>query len=184
MADLAIALLAAGLSRRYGDASKLLAPWRGKPLALHIAETLDALPLVQRVAVCRTGADDLATLLAAHGFTIVFNPDPARGMSSSLALGIEALATADRALICLADMPKISLAHLNALIAASATSDIVASATENGPPTPPAIFARRHFPALLALHGDRGARALLGDAPRITGPAAELADFDTPSDFG
>ncbi len=183
MADLAIVLLAAGLSRRYGGAGKLLARYRGKPLALHIADTLRALAPSPRVAICRSGDNDLAALLHNRGFTIVFNPDTARGMSSSLALSIEAVATAGRAMICLADMPNVSLTHLNALIAASATADRVASATEDGPSTPPAIFAQRHFPALRALEGDRGARALLGDAARIIAPAAELADFDTPADF-
>ena len=183
MADPALVLLAAGLSRRYGPVGKLVATYRGKPLALHIADTLNALPLSQRVAVCRSGDDDLATLLAGRGFTIVLNPDTARGMSSSLALGIEAVGAADKALICLADMPNVSVAHLSALLAASATADIVASATENGPSTPPAIFSRIHFHALTTLEGDRGARALLGNAPRIIAPAAELADVDTPADF-
>ena len=183
MADPAVVLLAAGLSRRYGDASKLLAPYRGKPLALHIADTIGALPLSQRVAICRSGDDDLAALLAARNFTIIFNADPRRGMSSSLALGIAAIAGAGRAMICLADMPNVSLRHLRALIAASAAADIVASATENGPPTPPAIFAQGYFPALLALEGDKGARALLADAPRVIAPTAELVDLDTPGDF-
>lgn len=184
MADPAVVLLAAGLSRRYGPVGKLVALYRGKPLALHIADTLNALALSQRVAVCRSGDDDLAALLRARGFTIVRNPDTARGMSSSLALGIEAVASAGRALVCLADMPNVSVAHLNALIAASVTADIVASAAETGPSTPPAIFSQRHFPALLALEGDKGARALLGAAPRIIAPAADLADVDTPADFG
>lgn len=182
MADPAVVLLAAGLSRRYGAVGKLVAAYRGKPLALHIADTLNAVALSQRIAVCRSGDEDLVALLHDRGFTVVLNPDAARGMASSLALGIEAV-SADAAIVCLADMPNVSVGHLNALIAAGRTADIVASSTEGGPPTPPAYFGRAHFPALLALEGDMGARPLLANAVRIVAPADELADFDTPADF-
>jgi molybdenum cofactor cytidylyltransferase len=183
MADPAVVLLAAGLSRRYGAVGKLVANYRGKPLALHIADTLNAIALSQRIAICRSGDDDLAALLRGRGFTVVLNPDTARGMSSSLALGIEGVAAADAALICLADMPNVSVAHLNALIDASRNDTTVASATQGGPPTPPAIFPKTRYPELLALEGDKGARALLGNAQLVLASAEELADFDTPQDF-
>src|SRR5690606_29186560 len=86
----AAVLLAAGLSRRYGAVGKLVADFQGKPLARHAAETLCALPLARRIAVCRAGDDDLAAMLSGLGFTVVRNPDTARGMASSLALGVEA----------------------------------------------------------------------------------------------
>ena len=75
-------------------------------------------------------------------------------MSSSLALGMKAVTTAEKALICLADMPNVSAGHLNALIGESATAEIVASGSVDGPPTPPAIFSRRYFSRLAALEGD------------------------------
>ena len=183
MADPAVVLLAAGLSRRYGPAGKLVAPYRGRPLALHIADTLNAIALSRRIAVCRSDDDDLASLLRGRGFAIVFNPDSNRGMSSSLALGIEAVATAEKALICLADMPKVSAGHLNALIDASASADIVGSGAAEGSSTPPAIFSRAMYPKLLGLEGDKGARVLLASAPRVVASSDELADFDTPADF-
>jgi molybdenum cofactor cytidylyltransferase len=182
MADLAVVLLAAGLSRRYGAVGKLVANYRGKPLVLHIAETLSAMTLSQRVAVCRSGDDDLAALLHDRGFSLVLNPDTARGMASSLALGIEAV-DGDAAIVCLADMPKVSIGHLNSVIEAGRLAGVAASAIENGSPTPPAYFGRAHFADLMALEGDKGARGLLGNAPLVTAPAEELADFDTPADF-
>lgn len=182
MAEPAVVLLAAGLSRRYGAVGKLLADYRGKPLALHIADTLAALALSQRLAVCRSGDEDLAAVLRRHGFSIVLNPDTARGMASSLALGIEAV-TGDAALVCLADMPNVSAGHLRAVIDAGRRDGIAASKAEGGPPTPPAYFGRAHFAGLMALQGDRGARGLLGNAPLVVAPADELADVDTPADF-
>lgn len=182
MAEPAVVLLAAGLSRRYGAGGKLVANYRGKPLALHIADTLAALTLSQRIAVCRSGDEDLATLLRGRGFFIVLNPDTARGMASSLALGIEAV-TADAAIVCLADMPNVSPGQLRAVIDAGRRYGIAASAAQGGPPTPPAYFGRAHFAKLMALEGDRGARGLLGDVPLVVAPADELADVDTPADF-
>jgi molybdenum cofactor cytidylyltransferase len=183
MTDTAVVLLAAGLSRRYGAVGKLVANYRGKPLALHIADTLNGMSFARRVAVCRSGDEDLAQLLRDRDFAVVLNPDTARGMASSLALGIEAVDAADAAMICLADMPNVTIGHLHACLDLSRTADIVASAVEGGAPTPPAVFHRRHFPELLALEGDKGARSLLGHARLVTAPAAELADFDTPGDF-
>jgi len=182
MADPAVVLLAAGLSRRYGAVGKLVANYRGKPLALHSADTLNAVALSQRIAVCRSGDEDLAALLRRRGFTIVLNPDTARGMGSSLALGIEAV-VGDATVVCLADMPNVSAGHINAVIETGQRTGIAASASDGGPPTPPAYFGRAHFAHLLSLDGDRGARGLLGNAPLVVAPAAELADVDTPADF-
>lgn len=178
-------VLAAGLSRRYGSESKLLAPLRGKPLALHIADTLAGMSLFGLIAVCQEG-DVLGAEFEARGFTVVTNPDSARGQASSLALGVkeaEAL-DAEAALICLADMPFVSEGHLAAVLDAAETTDIVASSIAGqAAPTPPAVFSHPHFPALLALEGDKGARSLLAQARLIEAPAGELADFDTPGDF-
>lgn len=182
MADPAVVLLAAGLSRRYGAVGKLIAAYRRKPLVLHISDTLAALELSQRIAVCRSDDEDLAALLAAQGFAIVRNPDTARGMASSLGLGIGAV-RGDAALVCLADMPNVSAAHLRAVIEAGRPSGMAASTTRGGPPSPPAYFDRSHFAALLALEGDTGARGLLVSAPLVAAPPEELADVDTPDDF-
>jgi len=182
MADPAVVLLAAGLSRRYGAVGKLVADYRGRPLALHVADTLGAVSLSQRIAVCRSGDDDLAAMLRGRGFGVVLNPDSARGMASSLALGIEAV-RGDAVIVCLADMPEVSIGHLEAVIEAGRHAGIAASAIVGGPPMPPAYFARAHFTELLQLEGDQGARSLLGMAPLVIAAAPELADIDKPDDF-
>jgi molybdenum cofactor cytidylyltransferase len=182
----AAVLLAAGLSRRYGAVGKLVADFRGKPLAGHVAETLGALPLRWRIAVCRTGDDDLAAMLSGQGFTVVRNPDTARGMGSSLALGAEAAAGGEpeALLVCLADMPLVTDAHLRTLVERVTPGGIVASvAGLRGIPTPPAAFAREYLPELLRLEGDVGARHLLQIAERVVAPDGTLRDFDTPEDF-
>lgn len=180
----AVVLLAAGLSRRYGAVGKLVADFHGKPLGQHAAETLATLPFAGRIAVCRTGDDDLAALLVKLGFTAVRNPDTARGMASSLALGVEAAGQPDALMVCLADMPLVTGEHLRRLAERVTPGGIVASiAGAREPPTPPAIFSREYFPELLRLEGDKGARHLLQIAELIEAPAGTLADFDTPADF-
>ncbi len=180
----AAVLLAAGLSRRYGAVGKLVAEFRGKPLARHAAETVGALPFALRIAVCRTGDDDLASMFEELGFTVVRNPDTARGMGSSLALGVEAAGQPEAVVVCLADMPLVAATHLRTLVERVTPGGIVASvAGLREAPTPPAAFSREYLPELLRIEGDKGARHLLQIAERVVAPEGTLRDFDTPGDF-
>lgn len=173
-------VLAAGLSQRFG-ADKLVHPLEGKPLGAHIATTLAGLDVAHRIAVCPKNAERRA-LFAAQGFEIVENPDPGRGMASSLALGAQRALELDaaRMLVCLADMPFVTSAHLRRLIAAQ--GDIVATEAD-GTRSPPAVFSQAVLPALTQLTGDGGARHLLRDAVVVRVPPTMLRDFDRPSDF-
>lgn len=177
-------LLAAGLSRRYGAVGKLVADFRGRPLARHAAETLTSLPFARRIAVCRTGDDDLAEILVPLGFEVIRNPDAARGMASSLALGVDAAGRPGALVVCLADMPLVTAGHLNEVVERVEPGGIVASTAGPGhPASPPVAFAAEYLPELSRLEGDAGARHLLGIAERVTAPPGTLADFDTPEDF-
>ena len=179
-----VVLLAAGLSRRYGAVGKLVADFRGQPLAMHAATTIGALPFSRRIAVCRTGDDDLAAMLERAGFEVVRNPDTARGLASSLAIGVETAGQPEGLVVCLADMPLIDAGHLRTMVERLTPGGIVASvAGAHEAPTPPAAFSREYLPELLRIEGDKGARHLLQIAERVVAPTGSLADFDTPKDF-
>jgi molybdenum cofactor cytidylyltransferase len=180
---IAVVVLAAGLSSRFGS-DKLLHPLAGKPLAAHIADMLAAMPLAHRLAVCPPEPSARADLFRARGFELIPNPEPQRGMASSLALGAQRALDlgADALLVCLADMPNVTGDHLLRLIAAAATSDTAATVFA-GTRSPPAIFTRRLFAELAALSGDHGARHLLAQATLIEAPPELAQDFDTPEDF-
>lgn len=182
--EVAVLLLAAGQSERFGS-DKLLAPLGGIPVAVHAARRLAALPTERRIAVCRE-AGLLAGELAALGFDIVINPEPARGLSSSLALGIERAEAvgANAVLVALGDMPFVSADHFAALLAAfdPVTAPIVAS-DKAGVAMPPALFDKAFFQDLRDGEGDRGARALIRTAARVAANPSELADIDRPEDI-
>jgi molybdenum cofactor cytidylyltransferase len=185
-AELACVLLAAGAGARFGG-NKLEAMLDGRMLGLHAAATLGGLGFGRRIAVSRADTPALNAALAAAGFEVVVNAAPDLGLSASLKLGVEAVlpCEAKGLLLALADMPFVTSAHLDALCTAfegAGQARTVASAA-SGVPMPPAIFPRAAWPALLAIEGDRGARALLGDAIRVAGDPAMLADIDTPDDL-
>jgi molybdenum cofactor cytidylyltransferase len=181
--DLVAVVLAAGSATRFGG-DKLRYPLRGKPLAAHIADTLAALDIAHRVAICPPASPDRMQLFIARGFDIVENDDPSRGMGSSLALAAQHAQQLDAhfLLVCLADMPNVTAAHLARLIAASEDNDVVATEA-NGVRTPPVIFASRHFAALAAFSGDKGARELLRNAAIVTATSDLVRDYDKPADF-
>jgi molybdenum cofactor cytidylyltransferase len=183
-------VLAAGASQRMGGANKLLAELDGVPL---VARAVDA-ALASRAActVVVTGPDAARVRRALAPRDVVFahNRAAARGIASSLARGIAALdPEIDGALICLADMPWVDAAHLDALIAAFARGArpicVPVRGRRRGNPV---LWPARHFDALRALSGDVGARALLQRHARevVRVPmrdAAVTRDVDTPADL-
>jgi len=83
MIDIAVVVLAAGNSRRFGPADKLEHRLDGEPLAFHIAETLAKLDFRWRVAICQRPDGSVPEGLMTRGFEIIINPDPARGQPPS-----------------------------------------------------------------------------------------------------
>lgn len=183
---IAAILLAAGRSERFGEPDKLIAELDGCPLVLHAARRIVELEPACRIAVCNSTQGAPARLLGELGFEIVANPNPERGLSQSLALGIAEAARgpAEAALICLADMPYVSLSHLQDLLERfdRKTAPVIASARD-GIAMPPALFAQSMFDRLRQGQGDQGGRTVLATATLVEASAAELADVDLPEDL-
>ena len=116
------------------------------------------------------------------------NPDFVEGLSTSLKTGIAAVpAQADGAIVCLGDMPQVSAALIDRLIAAfePERGALVVIPTIAGKRGNPVLWARRFFGDLAALEGDVGARHLIGGyaeavAEVAVEDAAALTDVDTP----
>ena len=113
-------ILAAGRSSRMGNENKLLADMGGMPMVARVARAA----LVSRArpvaVVTGHGADNVRAALANLAVEFVHNPDYARGMSTSLKAGIEALRKTGvaGALVLLGDMPRITATTIDSLVAA------------------------------------------------------------------
>jgi molybdenum cofactor cytidylyltransferase len=159
-------MLAAGRASRMGKdgAHKLLAEFDGVPLVRRLALSALAAPFSQVVVVTGHRSADIQAVLAGLGCRIVFNPDYADGMASSLAVGIGAVSPdADGALILLADMPRIATSHLERLVDAfrKAGGKAIVRAVSGERRGNPVILPRATFAAILKLEGDVGARQIV-----------------------
>ena len=178
-------LLCAGLSRRFGEDDKLIAPLRDKPLVLHAAEMLARQPFGHRIAVVPHGAGALHRLLAELGFTLVANDRPEAGQDISVRLGLAGAAgvAPDAVLLALGDMPNITGDHLARLAALADKRTIAISAADDWR-APPMLIPTARARQIL----DRPQRAVkelvaAGATVELRVAAAMLRDLDTPADF-
>ena len=117
----------------------------------------------------------------------VHNGDYGDGLSTSLQAGLAALAPdCDGVLVCLGDMPGISAALLDSLIAAFSPQNgrLIIVPTYRGKRGNPVLFSTRFAGDLASVKGDVGARHLIGanaDAVHeVEANEAALLDVDTP----
>ena len=152
------------LLERMGITNKLLEKVDDIPLVLRAANAALASRAASVTVVTGHAADSVATLVGAPrmGLDIVHNPEHAQGMSTSLKCGIAALPeNSDGALVLLGDMPRISAAHLDALIDAFAEGEHIIVPTHAGQRGNPVLWPRRFFAEFQPIDGDQGARGLL-----------------------
>ncbi|MCR9123081.1 MAG: nucleotidyltransferase family protein [Phyllobacteriaceae bacterium] len=176
-------LLAAGRSARFGAKNKLLTPFRGQPLAAHVADAMAAVPLDHRLVV----AADASVAELFDGFEVLTVNEPDAPQSASLKVGAHRALElgATRLLVALADMPLVD-ANLMGAVLECCTNDSPSATTDGHRAMPPACFPGGHFEALTKLSGDRGAASLLANLPPDRLVAAQpgmLADIDTQADL-
>ncbi len=179
--DVALLIMAGGRSRRFGADDKLSADLDGQPLGLHVAIRLAAMGWAQKVAVARAS---LASAYAALDYDVI-EPRPDNGLGDNLALAARGL-DAGAVLILLADMPFVTVVHVTALLEAATTTASIVCTRTGDVRSPPVLIGRDHFPALRALTGDQGARAIFaaaGNRVEILAAVEVTADIDTPGDL-
>ena len=180
-ADIAVAVLAAGQSKRFGS-NKLMADLDGRPIGLHIVQTLVEMDFGWRFVVCPPHSP-IEPHYSASGFAIVTNESPEKGQARSLHLAVGAAIVTDAKalLVVLADMPFVSSGHIAAQVAAY--DDNIVASCDGSAPMPPAIFPRDTWRTLLATSGNAGARGLLKGAKLVAASPAELRDIDLTTDL-
>lgn len=157
----AAVVLAAGLGRRYGG-TKQLALVGGRALVTHaVAVALDA-DVHEVVVVLGHDADRVRRTLPDDPLVrTVVNPDPARGLASSLGCGVAGLGPeVDRLVVLLGDQPGIDPEHVRQVLDAVQGYEAARTRYRDGAGHPVA-FARSVFGQLQAIEGDVGARELL-----------------------
>lgn len=186
--QIAAVLLAAGTSSRFGEDDKLMADLNGKPIIAQTLEAVASLAFGELVAVARpiAQAPDIHRRLERRGYNILVNDRPEEGLASSIVLAVRHVMPIRRCrgiLICLGDMPFVPQSHYNRICLAAEDVRSVVASTDGFSSSPPAFIGRKHFPELLTLRGDQGARALLSRGVQVEAMGSSLIDIDTPEDL-
>lgn len=190
ISNIAIVILAAGVSARLGSPKQLLS-YRGKNLLRHTVD--EALG---------TGCQSVFVVLGAHvellrkelkdkPVSIIENTGWQEGMASSIRCGLQSITNTilrpDSIIFMVCDQPHVSSSLLLKLLEKKNETGkfIVASHYEDKIGIP-ALFHKSFFPALNALKGDKGARTLIADnlEKLATVPFPEgITDIDTITDY-
>ena len=178
MTRVAAAVLAAGSGVRMGAPKA--------ELVLDGVRLLDRAVTVARAAGCAPVIAVVRPGVAVDDAVAVVNPEPERGMRSSLALAVEAAAGADALAVLLVDVPGVSTEAVRQVVAAWVPGRIAvaAYAGRRGHPT---VMAPDLWRAAVELAGpDQGARAFLTAHPELVDDVTvpgDPADLDTPDDL-
>lgn len=178
MALIAGAVLAAGSGTRMG-----------RPKAELV---VDGVRLLDRaVAALRAGGCDPVVAVVREGTAVdgaktVVNPDPERGMRSSLELAVDAAQHADALAIVLVDMPGITAETIRVVLDAWRPGRIARARFGHTAAHPIVMAIDLWRAAIRVADADGGARELLRQRPELVDDipvSGDPADLDTPQDF-
>lgn len=182
-------LLAAGQSSRMGAENKLTARLGGVPMVRHVANHLTESGVDQLTVVSGHEAAVVEQALDGLDVDIVHNPFFSEGMSTSLNAGLTVLKEQmeiDAVLVALGDMPGVTKADIDRLIAAFNPLEgrAICIPTHRGKRGNPILFDHTLISVFEKAEGDIGARRLIAEREDITceveaGPGV-LRDIDTP----
>ena len=181
-------VLAAGAGTRFGGA-KLAAPLGGRPILQHVLDALDEAGLTDVVVVLGDEAPALESAIAWRGERRIRNPDPARGLSSSVRLGLaEVGADAAGVLLVLGDQPAITASLVRQVLDAAAGVDrpVIVPRYADDSARNPIYVARAAFGLVDEVTGDRGLGPALAAHPDLVHEVPVVGsnpDVDRPADL-
>ncbi|MDB6126995.1 MAG: 4-diphosphocytidyl-2C-methyl-D-erythritolsynthas e [Verrucomicrobia bacterium] len=181
-------LLAAGGSTRMGRPKQLL-PWGDRSLLRHACHTALATLCRPVIVVLGCEADACRVECADLRVITVVNENWARGLGSSIAVGLAKLETESPEIsgvvLMLVDQPSVTPEWLGQFVERAPSSALVATRYGESGGTP-AYFAREFFPELQRLPPHEGARTLLArehqNVQLMEGPHI-FFDLDTPEAY-
>jgi CTP:molybdopterin cytidylyltransferase MocA/SAM-dependent methyltransferase len=170
MTDATVGLvLAAGAGSRFGG-GKLLAPIGGRPVLQHVLDALATAGVGEVVVVLGRDAVDVEAAITWRAERRVVNPEPERGLASSLQVGFEAVGpSAGAVLVALGDQPLVSAEVVRSLLDATVVPDrpivVPAYADEHG--RNPVLIRPAAFGLIAEVTGDRGLGPILAAHPEL-----------------
>lgn len=192
---IAIVILAAGKSRRFGK-NKLLHPIEGVPMYERTLNTFGSIKNEYKRQkksgyeisdfFVVTRFDMVEDACGRYGATAIRNEEPEKGISHSLILGLSQAKEADACLFAVCDQPwlkKESILDLLDIYAAGEKG--IGCMSWNGVYGNPCIFSRKYYSELFSLTGDVGGKRVLMAhredlAVCMLSDGKELADVDVP----
>jgi molybdenum cofactor cytidylyltransferase len=192
--DHAVVILAAGSSARLGQPKQLLRI-DGETLLHRVVRLARSTNPAALVVVLAPDANAIAEALGDQALTMVINPEPQRGMRSSLEVAAPLVAGCAHVLVIACDQPALEAAHLHALLrgAYNALSGCAGTRLSGGTDADagavgvPAVVPGAWFTDLEGGSGDSGFRARLralerGSVYVLDAPPLSL-DIDTPENL-
>jgi molybdenum cofactor cytidylyltransferase len=183
-------VLAAGEASRFGSV-KLLAALDGRPLLQHVLDAVADAGIEQVVVVLGRARGEIEPAIAWRAELRVANPNPELGLSSSLQVGMAAVARADppadAVLILLGDQPRVRPGVISALLAAPASDrPIVLPVYAGGGGANPVLLRREAWPIVTQVTGDRGLGPLIASRTHLVQGVSvpgDNPDVDEPADL-
>jgi molybdenum cofactor cytidylyltransferase len=181
-------VLAAGSSQRLGQ-NKLLLPLGGETVVRRaVTSALDA-GLGPVAVVLGHEADLVRRALAGLPCRIVLNEKHAIGVGSSVRAGVAAIAAeVDALVVVLADMPFVTAAMIEAVIAQKRATGAALVVSRYGEvDAPPMLYDRALFAELLGIADDQCAKQVVrrhrAEAAAVEWPEGALRDIDVVEDY-
>jgi CTP:molybdopterin cytidylyltransferase MocA len=173
-------LLASGFSRRFGNKNKLLAGFRGKPLARHTLDLVSGLGCFRGIFFVASG-EAVINLASGLPVTVIRNEHPERGMRESVRLGLEAAGNSGYYMFFPCDQPLLDGGTVMRILEAR-KPDCIVEPRSGGKPGNPCVFSAAFRSELLSLGEGEHPRDIKARRPGALVPVEvhplALADID------
>lgn len=164
---------------------KLLLPFRDSTILGSVIDALREGGVSEIVLVVAPGDEALQAWGAEAGVRVAINPEPERGMLSTILEGIAEAGDKEPLVVCPADLPALLPSTVRKVLAESSPLAVPAYRGRRGHPL---TISPELIPEVRTLHLDVGLRELLGRHPErlriveVDDPGC-VRDVDTPEEY-
>lgn len=164
---------------------KLLLPFRDGTILGSLIRALREGGVSDVVLVIAPGDETLRSWATAAGVRIAVNPEPERGMLSTILAGIEAASDREPLLVCPADLPALLPSTVRTVLVQQSPLAVPSYQGRRGHPL---VISPELIPEIRTLHLDVGLRELLDRHPdrlrivEVDDPGC-VRDVDTPEEY-